>query len=286
LSALFRMPVESLFATFFPGDCRICSDPLLNISRLPVCTNCIDNIQTFISTQCAVCGELLVAGNFRGDTQGAQLCGLCQQVRPRYVRAVAHGPYEGVLRDLVHLLKYEKVNSAAELLGGKLAQAIEALADEVGPKPIAVPVPLHISKLRQRGFNQSERIASYAARVLRSSFPIELVSGVLRRRRATTSQTGLTRHQRRLNVRGSFRVGPASMRVIAGRNIILIDDVFTTGTTAEECTRVLLRAGAAKVWVATVARVSKLEAVASFQGSQSLREEASSFAPGNAFGGE
>jgi ComF family protein len=286
LSALFRMPVESLFATFFPGDCRICSDPLLNISRLPVCTNCIDNIQTFVSTQCAVCGELLVARNFRGDTQGTQLCGLCQQVRPRYIRAVSHGPYEGVLRDLVHLLKYEKVNSAAEVLGERLAQAIEALAEEVGPKPIAIPVPLHTTKLRQRGFNQTERIASQAARVLRTSFPIELVSGVLQRMRATTSQTGLTRHQRRLNVRGSFRVDRASRRVIAGRNVILIDDVFTTGTTAEECTRVLLRAGAKNVWIATVARVSKLEALATVQGSQSWQEEAASFAPGNAFDGE
>jgi ComF family protein len=278
--------MESLFATFFPGDCRICSDPLLNISRLPVCTNCIESIKTFVSTQCALCGELLMSRNFRGDTQGTQLCGLCQQVRPKYIRAVSHGPYEGVLRDLVHLLKYEKVNSAAEVLGLKLAQAIADLADEVGPKPIAVPVPLHITKLRQRGFNQSERIASHAARALRTSFPIELVSNALQRRRATISQTGLTRHQRRLNVRGSFRVDPLFRRVIAGRNIILIDDVFTTGTTAEECTRVLLRAGAAKVWIATVARVSKLEAVASFQGSQSLREEAASFAPGNAFGGE
>jgi ComF family protein len=276
--------VESLFATFFPGDCRICSDPLLNVSRLPVCTNCLDKIQPFSRTQCAICGELLFGRTFQGEDQGAELCRLCQQVRPTYVRAVSCGPYEGVLRDLVHLLKYERVNSAAEILGRNLAQVIQALSDEVGPKPIAVCVPLHSSKLHQRGFNQSERIASHAARHLRYSFPVEVASDALHRRRATTSQTGLTRHQRRLNVRGAFSVDSLGRRVIAGRNIILIDDVFTTGTTAEECARVLLRSGAAKVWVATVARVSKLEAAAS--GFQSVQEEAAPVALGNAAGGE
>jgi ComF family protein len=280
------MPMESLFATFFPGDCRICSDPLLNISRLPVCTNCLTKIKTFQTAQCGICGELLLSRNFQGEDQGSQLCGLCQQVRPTYVRAVSHGPYEGVLRDLVHLLKYERVSSAADVLGQSLAQAIGELADEIGPKPMAVPVPLHSSKLHQRGFNQSERIASHAVRALRTSFPIEFAPDALNRKRATTSQTGLTRHQRRLNVRGAFTVNAWWRRVIAGRNIILIDDVFTTGTTAEECARVLLRSGAAKVWVATVARVSKLEAMAAFEGRQFLQETAVPIAPGNARGGE
>jgi phosphoribosylpyrophosphate synthetase len=81
-------------------------------------------------------------------------------------------------------------------------------------------------------------------------------------------------------------VNPTLKRVIAGRNVILVDDVFTTGTTAEECARVLKRAGAAKVWVATVARVSKLEILARLEGSQSGREEAAPVAPGNAVGGE
>src|SRR6266446_5654988 len=182
LKAFLRLPVESLFATFFPGDCRICSDPLLNISRLPVCTDCLTKIKPFQTAQCDICGELLLSRNFQDEDQGSRLCGLCQQVRPTYVRAVSYGPYEGVLRDLVHLLKYERVSSAADVLGQSLAQAIGELAEEIGPKPVAVPVPLHSSKLHQRGFNQSERIASHAVRALRTSFPIEFAPDALNRK--------------------------------------------------------------------------------------------------------
>jgi ComF family protein len=278
--------MESLFATFFPGDCRICSDPLLNISRLPVCNTCLENIKTCHLPQCTICGELLASRNFQGENQGLELCWLCQQVRPNYVRAVSYGPYEGVLRDLIHLLKYERVHTAAEILGQHLATAMLGLQNETGPKPLVIPVPLHRGKENERGFNQSGTIASRAVRALRTDFPVELLESALLRKRATTSQTGLTRHQRRENVRGAFAVNPGFKKVIAGRNVILVDDVFTTGTTAEECARVLKRAGAAKVWVATVARVSKLEILATLEGSQSEREEAAPVATGNAVGGE
>ncbi|MCU1286501.1 MAG: phosphoribosyltransferase [Acidobacteriales bacterium] len=278
--------MESLFATFFPGDCRICSDPLLNISRLPVCTDCLTKIKPFQGSQCDICGELLVSRNFQGEEQGSPLCGLCQQVRPTYIRAVSGGPYEGVLRDLVHLLKYDRVQTTADILGKTLADAIAPLFDEVGPNAVIIPVPLHNSKHHQRGFNQSERVAMHAVRALGKEFRAELIISALQRKRATTSQTGLTRHQRRLNVRGAFAVNPLHKRIIAGRNVILVDDVFTTGTTAQECARVLVRAGAAQVWVATIARVSRLEPFSALEVSQIGQEEAASAATGNAIGGE
>jgi ComF family protein len=163
-----------------------------------------------------------------------------------------------VLRDLVHLLKYDRVQSAAGLLGQQLALALSEAIGEAGPNPLMIPVALHASKLRVRGFNQAERIAAATVKLLDAA--VELNTGILVRHRATESQTGLTRHQRRENIRGAFKVDPKTLHHIAGRNIILVDDVFTTGTTAEECSRVLLRAGAQHVWVATVARVTKLEA--------------------------
>jgi ComF family protein len=175
------------------------------------------------------------------------------------VKAVSRGPYEGVLRDLVHLLKYDRVQSAAGILGKQLASALTPVLLEAGPSAILIPVPLHVSKLRVRGFNQAERIAAATVKKLKGE--VELNSNILVRHRATESQTGLTRHQRRENIRGAFRVDPKMLHHIARKNIILVDDVFTTGTTAEECSRVLLRAGAQHVWVATVARVSKLEGV-------------------------
>ncbi len=117
-------------------------------------------------------------------------------------------------------------------------------------------MPLHKRKQWQRGFNQTEQIARFALKDIACAERFELCSGALVRRRETGSQIGLTRSQRRENLRGAFAVKDPAR--VAGRNILLIDDVYTTGSTAAECTRVLRRAGAAGVWVATVARTLKI----------------------------
>ena len=134
--------------------------------------------------------------------------------------------------------------------------AIAALSAEFGPEVVLVPVPLHASKKRQRGFNQAELAAAEAIRLIGGN-TLRLESGVLVRRRNTESQIGLTRHQRRENMRGAFAV--TRREAVKGREVLLVDDVFTTGTTVSECSKVLLSAGASKVWVATVARTLKAE---------------------------
>ena len=121
-----------------------------------------------------------------------------------------------------------------------------------------LPVPLHRKKRRQRGFNQSEMIARAALKLKPAQDRLILNADMLLRRRATQSQIGLTRHQRRENIRGAFVV--AKPGEVSGREILLVDDVFTTGTTVSECARILRRSGASKVWVVTVARTLKLEA--------------------------
>jgi ComF family protein len=117
---------------------------------------------------------------------------------------------------------------------------------------------LYSGKLRQRGFNQSELIARAALKLKPASVCFSLRAGALERRRDTKSQIGLSRHQRRENIRGAFAVPKPDE--VNGREILLVDDVFTTGTTVSECARVLRRAGASKVFVATVARTLKTEA--------------------------
>jgi ComF family protein len=127
---------------------------------------------------------------------------------------------------------------------------------ELGDEAISVvPVPLFRGKRRERGFNQAELLGRAAMKHLRGNMVLDATS--LERTRETASQTGLTSHQRRANMRGAFRVKQKER--ISGRHILLIDDVCTTGTTVGECARVLLRAGAKSVRVATVARVLKGE---------------------------
>ncbi len=202
-------------------------------------------MQPLSGDHCLLCGEHL----FSGFAQS--LCGECLKERPPFEKASAYGSYETGLRELIHLLKYDHVRPAANVLGRMLTEAVTDLAPEFGSElPLVVPVPLHESKFRQRGFNQSEVIARA---MVKSGMSFEVAPQLLERKRPTDSQTGLTRQQRVANLRGAFRA-PAA---IASRDILLVDDVFTTGTTVSECARVLRRAGAGKVWVATVARVLK-----------------------------
>jgi predicted amidophosphoribosyltransferase len=261
---------QGLFAALFPSECRICASPLLNISRLPVCTSCLLAMHPIAGPTCDLCGEKL--SGWQGSSE-TQVCSACQEMHPSFSKAAAYGAYQGELRDLIHLLKYERVLPAADALGRMLAEAIGKL-DFAGKPVLVVPVPLHAAKKRHREFNQAELIARAAIKALRAPSRswwsirflttqdtgaagslLYLETEVLVRDRATVSQIGLTRPQRRENIRGAFRVAHPSR--VAGRSILLVDDVLTTGTTASECARVLLKAGADKVMVATVARTLK-----------------------------
>ena len=260
LVSSLRGAAESLFATFFPSDCRLCRAPLVNISRLPVCRPCLSDVRPVGDGVCSVCGERLFSPYALGGDTSETRCGLCRRLEPPFSKAVAYGSYEGGLRGLIHLLKYEQVRPAAAVLGRMLAEALGDLEScWTQSAVVVVPVPLHARKLRQRGFNQSDLIARDALKLAaHSSGRLALHSRVLERCRETESQIGLTRHQRRENLRGAFTV--VRPGEISGREVLLVDDVFTTGTTVSECARVLRRAGASKVFVATVARTLKADA--------------------------
>ena len=248
----------SLFFTFFPADCRICNAPLIRISRLPVCETCLESLRPLAGSLCSVCGEALLSPAFLD--RGEPRCGLCQRLHPPFERAVAYGSHDGGLRDLIHLLKYQQVRPAAAVLGRMLAEAIAGMESILPAGPITVvPVPLHAKKRTQRGFNQSELIARAALKQLNRPERFQISVSALLRRRETESQIGLTRHQRRENLRGAFTV--ADRERILKRNVLLVDDVFTTGTTASECASVLRRAGANRVYVATVARTLKVSEI-------------------------
>jgi ComF family protein len=184
---------------------------------------------------------------------------LCPRAEPPFARAVAYGSYESGLRELIHLLKFGGVRPAANVLGRMLAEAIATLEPEFAADCVAiVPVPVHCTKLHQRGFNQAELIARAAMKIRQSADRLRLCAGALERKRETASQIGLTSHQRRENLRGGF--GVAQPEAVKDREVLVVDDVYNTGATVGECARALRRAGATKVWVATVARTLKISA--------------------------
>ncbi len=140
---------ESLFSVLFPADCRICGEPLLNISRLPVCIECLAHIHPVRGKICSICGERVLSSYADLDVEGLRICPACRRIERPFNRAVAYGSYESGLRELIHLLKYNGVRPAAAVLGRMLSEAIADLESTfehpaMFDQPIAlIPVPLY-----------------------------------------------------------------------------------------------------------------------------------------------
>lgn len=254
---VLRSTADSVSSVLFPADCRVCGDPLAAFSRVPVCPSCWNQLPEQSGPLCARCGESLLVSDF-GEGSGA-LCRPCRMAPPEFERAVAHGLYTGTLRSLLHLLKYDGLEPIAVPLGALLAGHVAALED-LPANMLVVPVPLYSGKRRERGFNQSELLARAVFRAmprLRPGWTGEMAPSALHRRRETRSQAELSIAQRRRNLRGVFSV-PKPERV-RGRDVLLIDDIYTTGATARACSQALIKAGAASVRVATVARAQRQE---------------------------
>jgi ComF family protein len=167
---------------------------------------------------------------------------------PAYQRARAAVRYDDVARTLVHALKYQDRTDLAPAMGRWMARAGKELLDEADA---LVPVPLHWRRGWSRRYNQSGALA----RVISHQTGVKLATEALRRVRATEQQIGLSRPQRASNVQGAFKVAPERSADIAGRRVILVDDVLTSGATTDACARALLRAKAAQVDVLVFARV-------------------------------
>jgi ComF family protein len=210
-----------------------------------VCPDCLDRLDPLPPE--ALCGRCGVPFENPAPLHGTPLCGLCRRGATPFEWARGYGAYEGDLRRLVHLLKYSGMEELARPLGARLT----SLLAQAGPADLIVPVPLFWWRRWRRGFNQSELLAREVSR--RSG--VELGRNVLVRRKDTPTQTGLTNRQRRLNVQGAFLVRRPDL--VAGRTVVVVDDVITTGATVGACARALKRAGAARVVVVALGRARR-----------------------------
>jgi ComF family protein len=235
-----RAVADALLSVLFAPLCAACAGPLDRPTAGPVCAGCWRSIRPLTPPLCDLCGDPLPTWR----TLGVPLdrCARCRRLQSALDKARAIGAYDGALRAIVHALKYDGRRSLARPLAALMRErgaAVLAGADAV------VPVPLHPSRRRQRGFNQ-------AADLARRLGPT--VVDALRRVRATASQAELPAARRHGNVRGAFVATPQAA-ALRGKIVVLVDDVSTTGATLNACARALKEAGAGEVRALTAARV-------------------------------
>jgi len=224
---------------FLPRLCLFCGGVVAEEAAAAVCPDCAGKIEWVESPVCSCCG--LIFPSREGEDR---LCGPCQTEPPPFARARAAAVYEGPVADAVKRFKFARQMAYLPVMQHWLRQArCRELAEAAD---LLLPVPLHRRRLQHRGFNQ--------ALLLARAFPEAVVGReTLARVRHTAPQVGLNPKERRDNVHRAFAV--PRPEAVKGKNVLLVDDLYTTGATVRECARVLRRAGAKRVEVLTVARV-------------------------------
>jgi len=253
---LLRELLDAALAVAFPTECPLCEGELSSDGWLRICPACCAKFEAWRGPLCTRCG-LPFPSPHALDSSLAE-CGACRRGEPGFDGARSFGFYTGKLRQAVLLLKY----AGGERLGVRLGELLASPWDSlplVGEldSPFIVPVPLHPSRQRERGFNQSDLLAAGLVRALgrlNGGKAPRVAKACLRRKRATPPQTGLSVAARRENLRGAFEV--LKPQAVRGRAIVLVDDVMTTGATLSACARALKRAGAAQVMGLTLARAT------------------------------
>lgn len=240
-ASALRAPFRLIFDAALPPLCPSCREPIGATAGLcAVCWSKLSPIER------PFCGRLGIP--FVYDPGPGILSMQAIADPPAYQRARAAVRYDDVARSLVHAFKYGDRLDLAPTIGRWMARAGHELLAEAD---MIVPVPLHWRRLWARRFNQSAALAKVVGDI--SGVPVH--PAALKRTKATPQQVGLSRSERALNVQGVFKVPPEGKAGVAGRHILLMDDVLTSGATADACARALLRAGARSVDVLVFARV-------------------------------
>jgi ComF family protein len=227
----------------FPMRCRTCERPLGDDPVPFFCRTCWDSLHPLQGPACPRCARPFVS-SLTSTYSPTHLCADCRTSEPAFTKAWCGYPYVSPLREAIGLLKYERKYGLADSLSRLLTAVLPPTLDV----DLIMPVPLHPFRLRAREFNQSLLLAESVGR--RLSIPVSYTN--LIRTRDTAAQTSFTRSTRLTNLRRAFSLRRPER--VQGKRVLLVDDVFTTGTTLNECAKALRRAGATEVYALALAR--------------------------------
>jgi ComF family protein len=233
----------------FPPQCVACAEILDPPAHHFFCSSCQEKIRFITGSLCPICGI-----PFWNSPALSHTCGNCLETDPHYNQARAVASFETIIMDTIHKFKYGRSISLGDALGSFMANF--SFPDfDFTDYSLLIPVPLHIKRLKERGFNQSLLLAGKVGK----KYKLPVSFSLLKRCKFTLTQTGLNKTEREKNIKGVFIV--TDKKKVAGEKIILIDDVYTTGATVNECAKTLIKADAQKVAVLTLARVIQNHAI-------------------------
>ena len=244
----FAERLDSLVDWLYPPRCRACSESMQGRDREYFCSTCWPQIQLVAHPFCTICGR-----PFPDSSGDDHVCGVCLARTPQYTRAHSWACYpreegtEHPLRQVIQKFKYGRRVALGKPLGRLMARGCEEFLLTCKAEMI-IPVPLHPRRLRWRGFNQSVLLARQIGR----AYNLPLDCFALYRKMDTPPQTQLPEEERRKNMRGAFAL--SGKAAVKGKCLLLVDDVYTSGATVNECSRVLKQGGARQVFVLTLAR--------------------------------
>jgi ComF family protein len=274
MKSLFKHVYKIFLDALFPSRCLICKaffnqdnspDPIsIEKTEIPkisfnkvmgpfLCPHCVQDFSEVRSPKCSICGFM-----FKSREGEDHICGKCIKNPLKYRKARAYGLYDRSLRKSIHLLKYYRKTYLAEPLGMLLFSTFIQNWD-LENIDVIIPTPLHAGRLKKRCFNQTfQLIRKWPERLNEPGFDhlhIMIDQNILFRKRKTRAQVGMSRKERIANIKDVFVVRDCSK--IENKNVLLIDDVFTTGATANECVKTLIKNGAKNVDVLTLAHTER-----------------------------
>lgn len=245
-SVFLKSALDGLASVLFAAPCRICGEILANASRIPICETCLVGFERIVDPMCLCCGRPFDSPIAAHSVQ--PLCRLCRVNFYAFDRARSFATYDETLAEAIVLLKYEEVTRLGYWFADRLA---EVLRQTVGDwqADVVVPVPLHVERQRERGYNQAELIA----RPLAKKLSLDLDSRLLIRAKPRPARLVLSRTEHWKSVRGAYAIREG--RKADSLRVLLVDDVLTTGATLDSCARALKKAGAQVILGLTIARV-------------------------------